>query len=246
MASQPGPTTQAASSARPSAIARGAVRACVFDAYGTLFDVAAAAARERPALGDKAQPLSQLWRQKQLEYTWLRSLMGTFADFWQITGDGLDYAMEALGLDDPALRERLMQLYLRLDTYPEVPAVLDRLRAAGVPCAILSNGERRMLDAAVINAGIGDRLAAVLSVDDLGINKPDRRVYQLAVDTLDVPAGQICFLSSNAWDVAGAAHFGFTTVWVNRFAQPRERLPGTPAAIIPDLAALPGTLNLEE
>lgn len=220
------------------------IRACVFDAYGTLFDVMAAAEPERAALGDAMQPLAQLWRQKQLEYTWLRSLMGDYADFWQVTGDALDYALEALGRTEPGLRARLMDVYLRLNTYPEVPAVLHRLGRAGLVRAILSNGSPRMLSAAVANAGIDRELATVLSVHDLKIYKPDPRVYQLAVDRLGTPPAEICFLSSNAWDVAGAAYFGFQAVWVNRFDQPAERLPGKPAAMLGDLNQLPHLLGL--
>jgi 2-haloacid dehalogenase len=228
--------------AAPLAGAR--IRACVFDAYGTLFDVRAAAAAEREALGDAMQPLAELWRRKQLEYSWLRSLMGAYADFWQVTGEALDYALAALGRAEPALRARLMELYLRLSAYPEVPAVLRRLGRAGMARAILSNGSPAMLAAAVSNAGIAAELSAVLSVDGLKLYKPDPRVYQLAVDRLGVGKAEICFLSSNGWDVAGAAHFGFRAVWVNRFGDPAERLPGRPAASIPDLGGLPALLGI--
>jgi 2-haloacid dehalogenase len=220
------------------------VGACVFDAYGTLFDVHSAVARGGAALGDKAQAVSQLWRQKQLEYTWLRSLMGTYVDFWQITGDGLDYALAAQGVDDRALRDRLLELYLSLDAYPEVAESLARLRAGGQKTAILSNGAPKMLAAAAASAGVDGLLDALLSVDELGIYKPDARVYQLAVDHLDEPAERICFLSSNAWDACGAAHFGFKVAWINRFGQAPERLPGKPAAMINTLAALPPLLGL--
>lgn len=216
------------------------IGACVFDAYGTLFDVHSAAAQCRDDLGDKADALSAMWRQKQLEYTWLRSLMGAHVDFWQITGDALDYAMATTDMSGTALREKLMSLYLALDAYPEVPQVLAALRDAGMKTAILSNGSPMMLDAAVNNAGIGDLLDAVLTVEDVGVFKVSPKTYQLAVDRLSVPTGQICFMSSNAWDAAGAAHFGFQVAWVNRFGQPRERLPGTPKAEITSLEPLPG------
>lgn len=216
------------------------ISACVFDAYGTLFDVHSAAAQCRDDLGEKADALSALWRQKQLEYTWLRSLMGAHVDFWQITGDALDYAMAATDLGGTELREKLMSLYLALDAYPEVPPVLTALRDAGMKTAILSNGSPMMLDAAVGNAGIAELLDAVLTVEDVGVFKVSPKTYQLAVDQLGVPAGQICFMSSNAWDAAGAAHFGFQVAWVNRFGQPRERLPGTPKAEITSLEPLPG------
>lgn len=220
------------------------IQACVFDAYGTLFDVHSAAARCRNELGQKADPLSEAWRQKQLQYTWLRSLMGAHADFWQVTGEALDYAMAAVELDDPATRRRLMELYLELDAYPEVPAVLQRLKAAGLSTAVLSNGAPAMLDAAVRSAGLADCLDQVLSVEDVGIYKPDPRVYQLAVDRLGVKPARICFMSSNAWDAFGASHFGFRVAWVNRFGQPPERLPGRPDAEIVNLEALPPLLGL--
>lgn len=220
------------------------IQACVFDAYGTLFDVHSAAARCRNELGQKADPLSEAWRQKQLQYTWLRSLMEAHADFWQVTGEALDYAMAAVELDDPAMRKRLMELYLELDAYPEVPAVLQRLKVTGLSTAVLSNGAPAMLDAAVRSAGLADCLDQVLSVEDVGIYKPDPRVYQLAVDRLGVKPAQICFMSSNAWDAFGASHFGFRVAWVNRFGQPPERLPGRPDAEIANLEALPPLLGL--
>ena len=220
------------------------IRACVFDAYGTLFDVHSAAAKCRDDLGDKADALSDIWRQKQLQYTWLRSLMKAHVDFWQVTGDGLDYAMAAVGLDDPAIREKLMDLYLRLDAYAEVPGVLDRLKSGGLVTGVLSNGAPVMLEAAVRSAGLSERLDHVMSIEDVGIYKPDPRVYQLAADRIGVQASEICFMSSNAWDAYAASHFGFQVAWVNRFRQPPERLPGTPAAEIDNLGALPGLLGI--
>ena len=219
------------------------IGACVFDAYGTLFDVAAAAARCGDDLGDKAGPLAVLWRTKQLEYTWLRSLMDEYVDFRRVTGDGLDYAMATLGIGGD-LRARLMDLYKSLDAYGEVKDVLGGLKAAGIKTAVLSNGAPAMLEAAVKNAGIDDLLDDVLSVDTIGVYKPHPRVYRLAVDGLGVPAWRICFMSSNAWDVSGAANFGFRVVWVNRFGQQRERLPGAPEHEISTLAELPALLGL--
>ncbi len=220
------------------------IGACVFDAYGTLFDVHSAVGRSGGALGGKAGPVSALWRQKQLEYTWLRSLMGAYVDFWQVTGEGLDYALAANGIEDAALRQRLMDLYLGLDAYPDVPDALDRLRAGGRKTAILSNGAPNMLRAAVDFADLGGRLDAALSVDELRAFKPDPRVYQLAVDRLGVAAGRICFVSTNGWDAAGAAYFGFKVAWLNRFGQQPERLPGAPATVIETLAELPDLLGL--
>ncbi len=220
------------------------IGACVFDAYGTLFDFNTAAAKHRAELGDKADQLSALWRTKQLEYTWLRSLMGAYADFWQVTGDGLDYALAALGLDQPGLRDRLMGAYLELGVYPEVPAMLKALKAAGMRTAILSNGEPGMLAAAVRNAGIEPLLDAVLSVDSVGVFKPHGSVYRLAADRLGTPVRRISFQSSNAWDAAGAAHFGFRVAWVNRFGQKPERLPAKPDAELRSLAELPALLGV--
>jgi 2-haloacid dehalogenase len=206
------------------------IDACLFDAYGTLFDVHSAVAKESAALGDKAQAVSATWRDKQLQYTWLRSLMGEHTDFWQVTGDALDYALASQGVEDAGLRQRLMDLYLTLDTYPEVPGALKRIRDSGRKTAILSNGEPRMLASAVDSAGIKDLLDDVITVEAVGIYKPDPRVYGLGAERSGAPAERICFVSSNAWDVHGAANFGFNCAWINRFGQQRERLPGTPKA----------------
>lgn len=218
--------------------------ACVFDAYGTLFDVNSAADQCKDALGDKGDALSSLWRVRQLEYTWLRSLMNEYVEFWQITGDGLDYAMEALDIEDAALRERLMNSYLRLGAYPEVKDVLTKVKAGGFKTAILSNGSPKMLHSAIENSDIESVLDDCFSVDSIGVFKPHPSVYQIAVDGLEVEAGRICFMSSNAWDVAAAANFGFRVIWVNRFRQPQERIPGQHEQEITTLGALPQLLGL--
>ena len=218
------------------------VKACVFDAYGTMFDVHSPTARAAQAMGGKADAVSRLWRQKQLEYTWLRSLMRAHADFWQVTGDALDYALESHGIDDQALRDRLMQLYLTLDAYADVKPALEQLRAKGLKTGILSNGNPRMLEAAVDSAGIAELLDAVLSIEDAGIYKPDARVYQLAIDRFAVRPDEICFVSTNAWDAAAAAHFGFQVAWMNRFAMARERLPGELKTVIEGLDDLSGRI----
>ncbi|MCY4498629.1 MAG: haloacid dehalogenase type II, partial [Rhodospirillaceae bacterium] len=163
------------------------IGACVFDAYGTLFDVDAAARHCRSELGDKWQPLAETWRLKQLQYTWLRSVMGRHVDFWRVTGDALDYAMDSLGLDDDALRDRLMDLYLALDAYPEAKGVLAQLKSAGMKTAILSNGAPDMLEAAVSNADIAGLLDAVLSVEEVGVFKPHPSVYRMGEDRLPPP-----------------------------------------------------------
>jgi 2-haloacid dehalogenase len=220
------------------------IRACVFDAYGTIFDYASAAARCRDELGEDFGRLTQLWRDKQLQYSWLRAVQGAHADFWQVTGDGLDFALETLRIDNRGLRSRLMNLYLTLDAFAEVPEVLRRLRAAGLKTAILSNGSPRMLRAAVDGAGLGDLLDGVFSVEEVGVYKPHPKVYQLAVDRLGIEPGAIAFQSSNAWDAYAASAFGMRVVWCNRYGQRPERLPGRPDAEVATLAELPGLVAL--
>lgn len=221
------------------------VRACVFDAYGTLFNVHAPVAAMASRIGPQADAVSQMWRTKQLEYTWQRSLMGRYVDFWRITADALDYALDAAGTNEPALRADLLDAYLHLECYPEVPAVLRTLKAAGMGTAVLSNGSPMMLEAAAGSAGIADLLDVVLSVDVLGIYKPAPEVYQLVLEELGVGRGQVSFQSSNAWDAAAAATFGFRVAWCNRFGQVRERLPDAPEAEIATLAELPALLGLD-
>jgi 2-haloacid dehalogenase len=194
-------------------------------------------------LGDRLDALNGAWRDKQIQYTWLRSLAGQHADFWQVTGDALDFALETLGIAPDGLRDRLMNLYRTLDAYPEVPAMLRRLKAAGLKTAILSNGSPSMLAAAVGQAGIGGFLDAVLSVEEVGVYKPHPSVYRLAVDRLGVPAAAIAFQSSNGWDAYGAASFGMRTVWCNRAGSRRERLPAAPDREIRSLADLPALVG---
>ena len=218
------------------------IRACVFDAYGTLFDTAAAAARCKDALGDSFERLATLWRDKQLQYTWLRAVQGRHADFWQVTGDALDFSLTALAINDAALRERLMGLYLTLDSYPEVAVVLRALKSRGMTTAILSNGSPQMLDAAVASAGIGPLLDAVMSVEEVGVFKPSSKVYRLAVEQLGMPARDIVFVSSNGWDAYAGSAFGMRVVWCNRTGQPPECLPGAPDFEVRSLAELPALL----
>jgi len=219
------------------------IRACVFDAYGTLFDVNSAAARLAPELGGNWLRLAETWRSRQLQYTWLRSLMGAHADFEQVTREALDIALETVGIANPALADRLMALYLHLDAYPEVPAVLRALKAKGLRTAILSNGSPRMLAAAAGNAGIAADLDAVLSVETVGVYKPHPSVYALATGHFGIAKDEVLFLSSNGWDAHGAAHFGFRVVWINRFRQPVEQLPGRVLATLDELSALPGLVH---
>lgn len=220
------------------------ITACVFDAYGTLFDFNSAVAQQRARLGDQADRFSALWRTKQLEYTWLCSLMHRHADFWQITQDALDYTLDTFGIVDENLRRDLIDAYLHLDVYPDARAALAQLKRAGRQIAILSNGSPMMLRTAVTSAKIETLVDRVLSVEQVGVYKPDPRVYQLAVDELKVPANRIAFQSSNAWDAAGAANFGLRVVWINRFGQRRERLPSQPDAEIKSLSELPALLGI--
>ena len=210
----------------------------VFDAYGTLFDVHSAVSRHQVTLCQNAQELSTMWRNKQLEYTWLRSLMHCYVDFWEVTQDALDFAMDFLGIDDNSLRKDLLRAYHELSCYPEVPDTLSKLKKKGLGTAILSNGSREMLEAGVCNSNIGKVVDSIISVDTIKIFKPSPRVYQLATDQLGCRPEKILFFSSNAWDVSGASTFGFQTVWVNRFAQNTERLPGTPVMEISTIDAV--------
>jgi 2-haloacid dehalogenase len=220
-----------------------AIAAVLFDAYGTLFDLGSALCGVEAELGVHGPALGELWRRKQLEYSWLRSLMGRHGDFAQVTADGLDYALEALGIADTKLRARLLDAYGSLQTYPEVPAALQASRERGFGTSILSNGTPAMLESAVTAAGLGSLLDHVLSVEAVGVFKPDPRVYRYATDRLGLPPGRIGFVSSNGWDAHGAASFGFRTFWLNRAGQPDERLPGQLADVIPDLARLPDLLS---
>lgn len=215
----------------------------IFDVYGTLLDVdaaARAAAREpgMERLADCWPDLAAAWRTRQLSYSWLRTTMQRYTDFWTITQNALDVTLRDMGLDhDPALRDRLLALYTTLDAYPEVPAALETLAARGGGLGVLSNGAPPMLDAALAAAGIAGHFDHLLSVDSLRLYKPDPAVYRLVIDAYDCQPGDVLFFSSNNWDVAGAATFGFETVWVNRAGKIWDDLPGQPAHIAPDITA---------
>ncbi|MGK7755686.1 MULTISPECIES: haloacid dehalogenase type II [unclassified Roseovarius] len=221
------------------------ITTCIFDAYGTLFDVAAAARTAADEPGREAfrahwPAIAEHWRLKQLQYTWLRAITGDHTDFWTVTQDGLDWALEAEGLSgDADLRERLLQLYWELEAYPEVPAMLHALKSKGMSTAILSNGSPDMLDGAVKSAGIGDVLDDVLSVESVGIFKPHASVYDLVGDRFGCARSEVLFVSSNGWDAAAAAGYGFTTAWVNRAGAPMDRLPATPGHVLTDLTGIP-------
>ena len=215
------------------------VRACVFDAYGTLFNFADAAERCRDEIGEKTDALTDIWRTKQLQFSWLRSLMGYHVDFWQVTCDALDHALEALDLSGPDLREHLLTLYMELDPYPEVKSVLHALQGAEVQTAILSNGSPSMLASAVGSAGIESLLDEVISAEDVGVFKPHPNVYKLVQVRLGVAPAEIAYQSANGWDACAAAAFGFQAIWVNRSGQPLERIPDKPLLELSSLEELP-------
>ncbi|SJZ36615.1 2-haloacid dehalogenase [Enhydrobacter aerosaccus] len=217
---------------------------CVFDAYGTLYDFGSAVARHRSAIGSSAESLTEMWRSKQIQYTWLRNSMGAYAKFWQVTGEALDYCLAAHGLSDRSIREALMTAYLALEPFPEVPATLAALKRSGMRLAILSNGNPEMLEPMVAASPVSDAFEAILSVESVGVFKPDAKVYRLVEARCGVKPGKVCFLSSNCWDAHGAAHFGFPTVWVNRGGAPDDGLPGTLAAQVKDLSQLPSLLGV--
>jgi 2-haloacid dehalogenase len=213
----------------------------IFDAYGTLFDVASVSAACSGVVA-RPQELVHLWRAKQLEYSFLRSLMGpaAYVDFWTITGDALEYATEALGLNlSPSEREHMLSGWLEVKPYADVEPMLDALERQARGCVILSNGTLFMLQAALRSSGLSARFRDVLSVDTIRVYKPDPRVYRLAVDSLGVPIDELLFVSSNGWDAAGAAAFGFRVAWVNRRGAPTERLGFTPDRVLRDLTELP-------
>ena len=226
------------------------VTTCVFDAYGTLFDVAAAAreAAKEPkfhVLTDTWPTLANDWRLKQLQYTWLRAITGAHTDFWQVTQDGLAWALERSALDgDAALRQRLLDLYWALAAYDEVPGMLATLKKGGLNTAILSNGSPDMLIAAAQSAGVEQHLDALLSVETVGVFKPDARVYDLVAQHFDVAREDVLFVSSNGWDAAGATGYGFQTAWVNRADEPVDRLPWHPMHILRDLTGIPALAGL--
>jgi len=216
------------------------IRGCVFDAYGTLFDVHAVVRAGGERLGDKAVAVSQHWRKKQLEYAWIRSLTGAHADFAQVTADALSHALDVFGVSDALLHEELIEAYLSLPAFDDAEACLKALRSRGKRLAILSNGTPSMLESALASAGLQGLFEQVISVEDVAIYKPSRRAYRLAMQKLKVDSGlDVAFVSGNAWDAQSAAAFGFQAVWINRDGAPPERLPGKPAAVIASLQDLP-------
>ena len=219
------------------------IHACVFDAYGTLFDTQSAVYRHQSRLGERTGGIAAVWRQKQLEYTWLRSLMGTYVDFEHLVADALQYAFDKYELNDPTLHADILADFQALDCFPEVPAVLQQIKAQGIGVAILSNGTRAMIESCIRHAGLESLIDAVLSVDSVGIYKPSPRAYELAIDHYGPPVPGIAFQSANAWDIAGAAHFGFSSIWINRRQEPAEILPGKATCMLHDLKGLPDLIT---
>jgi len=215
------------------------VGACAFDAYGTLFDFNTVE-RCRDRLGDKTDALRNLWRLTQLQYFWIHSLVGRHSNFETVTNDALNFAMASLGINDPSLKARLMDLYREFEPYPDVIEALGKLKKLGLKTAIHSNGTPNLLAAAVTSCRMQDLFDAVISIEEVGIYKPHPRAYQLALDHLGLPVERICFISSNGWDVRGAAVFGFRVAWVNRQKRPLDDLPGEIDYEIETLADLPG------
>jgi 2-haloacid dehalogenase len=215
-----------------------APRAYVFDAYGTLFDVHAAMARHREAAGPDAERFSELWRLKQLEYSWTLTLAGQYVDFWTLTQRALDYALARVPSVDRALRPRLLEAYRKLDAYPDARDAVAALKARGLSTAILSNGAPAMLESAVAASGMAPMLDAVLSVDAVRMYKPRSEAYGLVTDRFALRPEEIVFVSSNRWDVMGAAAFGFRALWVNRAGLPDEYADHAPLRVVPDLSVV--------
>ena len=210
----------------------------VFDAYGTLFDVHAAVRRHAEAVGPDADQLSAIWRAKQLEYSWTRTLMGRYLDFWTLTEQALDHAYACVPSADTSMKPALLDAYRSLDCYAEVPAVIKALKGDGKQLAILSNGSPDMLNSAVSAAGLDGIFDAVLSVDPLGIYKADPRIYEMVTTHFRAYPEAVSFQSSNRWDIAGATAFGFRTVWINRSGVADEYFDLPPKAVLPDLTGL--------
>jgi 2-haloacid dehalogenase len=208
----------------------------VFDAYGTLFDVHSAMARHREACGSDGDRMSELWRTKQLEYSWTLTLSGQYVDFWELTQRALDFALARTPSVDRNLRQRLLDAYFELGAFPDASAILRKLKAAGHRTGILSNGSPAMLKGAVDAANVGTDLDAVLSIDAVRMYKPRREVYALVTDHFKCKPQDVTFVSSNRWDVMGAQAFGFRTAWINRSKAPEEY--GKADTILSDLSSL--------
>lgn len=213
-------------------------KAVIFDAYGTLFDVHSAVGRHMAQVGPDAARFSDVWRTKQLEYSWVRSLAGRYEPFWTLTEQALDYAFARFPAVDRSLKPLLLEAYRTLDAYPEVRRTLQALRTRSLRAGILSNGDSGMLNAAVDSASLAGDLDVILSVDAVRIFKTSPQTYDLVLQALSIAASEVVFVSSNRWDIAGAAAFGFTPIWVNRLGLPNEYADLPPSAVIASLDGL--------
>jgi 2-haloacid dehalogenase len=224
------------------------VNICIFDAYGTLFDVTSATRivaneEEYSSFLNHSVKVSNSWRIKQLEYSWLRNIMHEYIDFWQITKDALDFALEENQIKNEKLRQRLLDVYWNLSAYPEAQDVLTTLKANNIQTGILSNGSKQMLNSAVVSANLKNYLDKIISIDGIEIYKPDPKVYQMVIDQFNCKIEEVLFISSNGWDIAGASKFGFTTLWVNRNLIPKDRLTFMPNKITNNLSTIPNILK---
>ena len=224
------------------------INICIFDAYGTLFDVTSATrivANEEKysSFPNHSVKVSNSWRIKQLEYSWLRNIMHEYIDFWQITKDALDFALEENQIKNEKLRQRLLDVYWNLSAYPEAHDVLTTLKANNIQTGILSNGSKQMLNSAVVSANLENYLDKIISIDGIEIYKPDPKVYQMVIDQFNCKIEEVLFISSNGWDIAGASKFGFTTLWVNRNLIPKDRLTFMPNKITNNLSTIPNILK---
>ena len=224
------------------------VNICIFDAYGTLFDVTSATRivaneEEYSSFPNHSVKVSNSWRIKQLEYSWLRNIMHEYIDFWQITKDALDFALEENQIKNEKLRQRLLDVYWNLSAYPEAHDVLTTLKANNIQTGILSNGSNQMLNSAVVSANLKNYLDKIISIDGIEIYKPDPKVYQMVIDQFNCKIEEVLFISSNGWDIAGASKFGFTTLWINRNLIPKDRLTFMPNKITNNLSTIPNILK---
>ena len=224
------------------------VNICIFDAYGTLFDVTSATRivaneEEYSSFPNHSVKVSNSWRIKQLEYSWLRNIMHEYIDFWQITKDALDFALEENQIKNEKLRQRLLDVYWNLSAYPEAQDVLTTLKANNIQTGILSNGSNQMLNSAVVSANLKNYLDKIISIDGIEIYKPDPKVYQMVIDQFNCKIEEVLFISSNGWDIAGASKFGFTTLWVNLNLIPKDRLTFMPNKITNNVSTIPNILK---
>tara|TARA_B100000902_G_scaffold23708_1_gene28529 strand:+ start:1612 stop:2274 length:663 start_codon:yes stop_codon:yes gene_type:complete len=217
------------------------IKAIIFDAYGTLFDVNSAAEKCKEKIGDKWEGFANYWRTTQLEYTWLRSLMNRHKDFWQITEDSLDKSMKAFNIE-PSMREELLNLYKVLSTFKEVPEVLKTLKEKKFKLAILSNGTPALLNELVKSNKLNNIFDDFFSIEQVGIYKPDSKVYDMPIQKYHIEKNEVVFLSANTWDVSGGGNYGFNSIWVNRNKNIFDNLDYTPNFEIKDLSELLGII----